>query len=482
MSATRFAARRAIAAGGLVLAAVGAAGAISARAAARAPAADGGPPASRASGGTAHPLATVPYLTREGDTLYEISTRYLQGPGDWPLVARLNGVPAPKRLQRGVVIRLPAARLRRERLTVRVVALHGAVERAGRDGAFAALGAKATLGEGDRLRTGSDGFVTLELSDGTHLSLPPDSQIDLTVLRRTVLTGVLEREFELRRGSVDSEVTHLKRPDDRFQIRAPSVVAGVRGTRFRVGYDDGDGDGGQALTRVEVLDGAVGVEPDAPRAARRRAAAPGATLVHANFGSVTRAGGQVGAPVPLLEAPRLARPGKLQDDAQVDFEIVPLDGARAYHVELASDAGLLDLLREVRSDTPRVRFSDLPDGRYFVRIAALDANGLEGQARVYGFERRRFGLRTEAGPAGDGYAFRWNPSGATAAVTRYRFILSASRELADPIVDQPGLTDTRLVIAHLPPGRYYWTVIAEQFVDGRFYDKAGAVNSFTLAR
>ncbi|ALK30318.1 peptidase M23 [Burkholderia plantarii] len=477
MSAARLATRRAIAAGWLALAAVGAA-THTVRAASRLPGAGGGSLMSRATGGTAHTIATVPYVTNEGDTLYEISTRYLQGPDDWRLVARLNGVPAPKRLRRGVVIRLPAARLRRERLTARVIALHGAVERAGRDGAFAALGAEATLSEGDRLRTGHDGFVTLELTDGTHLSLPPDSQIDVAMLRRTVLTDVFERELELRRGSVDSEVTHLKKPDDRFQIRSPSVVAGVRGTHFRVDYDAD----GQALTRVEVLDGTVGVEPDAPRAGRRRAAKPGATLVHANFGSVTGADGQVGAPVPLLDAPRLAKPGNVQDDAQVGFEIVPLDGARAYRVELASDAGFLDLLREVQSDAPGVRFADLPDGSYFVRIAALDANGLEGQGRVYGFERRRFGLSTEAGPAADGYAFRWNPGGATAAVTHYRFILSASRELADPIVDQPGLTDARIVVAHLPPGDYYWTVIAEQFVDGRFYDKAGAVNSFTLAR
>ncbi len=460
--------RRAIAAACLALAAGGWVGTGSAWAqAASAPslASMTRPSSERVAGGI------VTYVTRDGDTLYEISRQYLQGADDWRLVAKMNGVPAPKRLQRGIEIRLPAARLRKEPLTARVVASHGTVERAGRDAAFVALTPNATLGEGDRLRTGTDGFVTLELADGTHLSLPPGSQIDVAALRRTVLTGTLERVIDLRRGSVDSDVSHMKKPDDRFQIRSPSVVAGVRGTRFRVNYDAD----GRALTRVEVLDGTVGVAPGRSRA--------DATLVQANFGSVAGADGQVGAPVPLLAPPSLVKPGRVQDEAQVSFELVPQEGARSWHVELASDAGFLDLIRETRVDTPRASFDALPDDSYFVRIAAIDANGLEGQPRTYGFERRRFGLRSEAGPAAGGYAFRWMPSGAQGeAATHYRFVLSAARDLSNPIVDQPGLTDTRLVLSHLPPGDYYWRVIAEQFSNGRFYDKAGAVSSFTLAR
>lgn len=196
----------------------------------------------------------VVYRTQAGDTLYDVAARYLQGADDWQLLQQINGVPAPKHLQPGVALKLPVARLRKEKLTARVIAVQGTAERAS-GAAFAPLANDATLAEGDRVRTGPNGFVTIELTDGTHMSLPPDSQLDLKSLRRTVLTGTLDREFELTRGSVDSEVTHLKKRDDRFQIRSPSVVAGVRGTRFRVNYDAA----GNAATRVEVLDGTVGV-------------------------------------------------------------------------------------------------------------------------------------------------------------------------------------------------------------------------------
>ncbi|MDV2179653.1 FecR family protein [Burkholderia pseudomallei] len=418
-------------------------------------------------------VATVDYTTRSGDTLYDVSARYLQGTDDWPLVAQLNDVPVPKHLQPGVVLKLPAARLRKERLSARVIAAHGTVESAGRGSAqFAPVAVDATLTEGDRLRTGSNAFVTLELSDGTHLSLPPDSQIDLATLRRTVLTGTLERVIDLRRGSVDSEVTHLKKKDDRFQIRSPSVVAGVRGTRFRVNYDKD----GRAPRRVFVLAGRVGVAP--------RATASADTLVHANFGNVTSASGVVGSPIALLDAPQLANPAKIQDDPQVAFDLVPLGGAQSYHVQIARDAGLYDLFKEVQVSAPRATFADVPDGTYFVRIAAIDSHGLEGQPRIYAFERRRFGVDASAAPADGGYAFRWSTTqdGAAAGATRFRFVLSRSKDLSNPIVDQVDAQGGRIAVSNLTPGDYYWSVIAERYEGGRFHEKASAVNAFTIAR
>ena len=120
----------------------------------------------------------VVYRTQGGDTLYDVAARYLQGADDWQLLQQINGVPAPKHLQPGVALKLPVARLRKEKLTARVIAVQGMAERASGD-AFVPLANDATLAEGDRVRTGPNGFVTLELADGTHMSLPPDSQLDL---------------------------------------------------------------------------------------------------------------------------------------------------------------------------------------------------------------------------------------------------------------------------------------------------------------
>jgi hypothetical protein len=429
--------------------------------------------------GIATPSETVSYVTQVGDTLYDIASHYLRDPHDWSAVRRLNRVPVAQRIQPGLELRLPVVLLKQERQTARIVATSGPVERAYRQDVFIPVGIGMTFGEGDRLRTGHDGFVTLEFEDGSHLSLPQDSMIDIGTLRSTALTGTKDRVILLERGEVDSEVAHATRRADRFQIHSPSVVAGVRGTRFRVNYDADLGS-----TAVEVLDGAVGVDA----AAARDVAPPGqplqasTQLIRAKFGNVTDASGHVGVPIELLAPPELVNPDKVQDGKDIVFDLAPLAAARAYRVQIARDADLLDLMRDQRVSVPHAAFSDVPNGTYFVRIASIDEHGLEGLPQIFAFERRQFGVTTSAQRLGSGeFDFRWRVDQPRVA-TRFRFVLANTPDLGDPIVDQPDLMADGIVVSDLQPGVYYWTVVVEQFENGRFYQKGSAVRSFTLAR
>ncbi len=425
----------------------------------------------------------VSYVTHEGDTLYDIAGRYMRDPSDWAMLSRLNQVPAPRRMPAGIALRLPADRLKQDQESARVIATSGPAEHAFGKHPYLPVTEGATLGEGDRIRTGDNGFVTLELSDGSHVTVSQNGTLDIDKLRRTVLTGSGDRVLELRRGEVDSQVTHATKKDDRFQIRSPSVVAGVRGTRFKVAYD-----GDARTTAVEVLDGAVGVDPAAV-GGRASAPLPGvplqasAQLVNARFGSITRADGAIGGPVELLPAPALTQPAKVQDGKTVAFDLVPAEHAVAYRVQIARDADQLDLIRDLRVNAPHADFGDLADGTYFVRIAAIDGNGLEGLPQVYAFERRQLGLTASAAQRAGSrdYEFRWFVS-RDAAQTRFRFVLAATADLRHPLVDRPDLTGGQVVVSDLPAGVYYWTVVAEQFENGRFYEKSSAVRSFTLAR
>nr|WKF61136.1 hypothetical protein HUO10_005663 [Paraburkholderia busanensis] len=425
----------------------------------------------------------VTYTTRDGDTLYEIAGLYLRDPGDWAVLSRLNHVPAPRRMPAGIALRLPADRLKQDQESARVIATSGPVDHAFGKSPFRPLVEGATLGEGDHIRTGRDGFVSLELPDGSHVTIAHDADVDIARLRRTTLTGAGDRVLALRHGEVDSQVTHATRPDDRFQIRSPSVVAGVRGTRFKVAYDDD-----AYTTAVEVLDGAVGVDP-ATLDGHAAAPQPGvplqasAQLVKASFGSITRAGDTIGAPVALLAAPALTQPARVQDGKTVAFDLVPDAEAHGYRVQIARDADQLDLVRDLRVGAPHADFGDLADGTYFVRIAAIDAHGLEGLPQVYAFERRQLGLSASAAQRAGSrdYEFRWFVSRSTVE-TRFRFVLAASADLRQPIVDRTDLKGGQLVVSDLPPGVYYWTIVAEQFENGRFYEKSSAVRSFTLAR
>lgn len=428
---------------------------------------------------------TVTYVTAAGDTLYEVAQRYLSDVRGWRELAGLNHVSAPRRLPAGIALRLPLALLRRDAMPVSVIATSGPVMLRSRDAVARVALAPAVpllvgrvLGENDAVSTGPNGFATLELADGSYVSLTPNTSIVLSILRKMALTGINERVIELEHGEVSNEVTHAKQPGDRFEIQTPSIVAGVRGTHFRVQI-------APSMTAVEVLDGkvALGVTKDAVRPETSRPAAGTAQLVAAGEGSATPTGGDIGAPLPLLPSPALVDPGKVQDGQAVTFDLEPEADARAYRVQIARDADLLDLIRDTRVQAPTAVFTDVPDGTYFVRVSAIDSHGLEGLPRVYAFERRANQVDTAAEPTNGSheYRFLWRASRADTAGTRFRVMLSHHRDLRDPVVDAVDLTATSLVVSRLPPGDYYWCVIAEQYEDGRFYQTIGPVREFTLA-
>jgi hypothetical protein len=433
------------------------------------------PSISHAATGAAKPAphpqpATATYETQPGDSLYGIAARYLLDSDDWRVLRRMNHVGNPRHLRPGITLRMPVALLQRDHLAARVVAMSGRVERAFHDGPLMPLVVGAVVSEGDRIRTSDNAFVTLEFADGSHVSMSQNSSIDLGISRKTALTGTTERVIKLRHGEVDSEVTHAPKRDDRFQIRSPSVVAGVRGTRFRVNYlQDGK------ATTVEVLDGTVGVDALAARQSALQ-------LIPARFGSVTHGEARAGGPVALLAAPALADPARLQDATDVAFEFVPLAAALTYRVQIGRDAGMLDVIRDLRVTQPRAVLADLADGTYFVRVSGIDDQGLEGLSQTYAFKRQHLGLATSAvaQPGSHDYQFRWLLSQPDVE-TRFRFVLASTPDLRNPIFDKPDVSGRQIVVADLPSGVYYWTVIAERFDNGRFYETGSAVQSFTLA-
>lgn len=427
---------------------------------------------------------TIPYAAQRGDTLYTVAQRYLHEIDDWRVIARINHIPAPRQLRPGTMLRLPVALLRREPLAARVVATSGEATYAIGNAPPLPLTTGVSLSEGDSIATGKGGFATIEFDDGSHVSLAPETAVTLAALTRTLLDEARERRLELRRGELENEVTHAKEPRDRFEIHAAPIVAGVRGTHFRV-------NGGARAAAVEVLDGAVAVAAAAsgtPDTSAQRDGAPNmpsvrAQLVRGGFGNLTYAEHRsVGAPVALLPAPELVHPGRVQDGAELNFELVALEGAHEYRVEIARDAGMLDRLRETRVEAPHAGLGELPDGNYFVRVSASDAAGLDGMSRVYGFERRGAQVLASATRAvgSSEYTFRWFAS-RTGVPTRYRFILSRSEDMRDPLVDEVDISTDHIAVAGLPAGVYYWTVVAEQFENGQFYETVSRVRSFTLA-
>ena len=87
----------------------------------------------------------------------------------------------------------------------------------------------------DRLSTGPQGAATLTLKDGTVLTMGPDTVMDLRQFQFDTTTQQGSFLLDLLRGSV-RVVTGLlaKVNPDRFKVKTPTSVVGVRGTDFIV--------------------------------------------------------------------------------------------------------------------------------------------------------------------------------------------------------------------------------------------------------
>lgn len=398
--------------------------------------------------------ALVPYVVRRGDNLYTFAARYLKRTADFEAVRRLNHVGNPYALPIGSTLRVPRQLLRDERVQAHVEAFSGPV-RISTGGRSGAPTENMPVGEASSIETGANAFVTLRLTDGSTISIPSQSRVTVSWMRKVVLTGAVERLFDIDTGRARAVVTPMTNRGSSFRLGTPIAIAAVRGTQFRVAYDPERHTGTTA-----VLKGVVGVNSTSN--------GKSGVDVPAGDGTVASAGG-VGALVKLLPAPKLADPGRIQNEAELAFSITPVAGAASYHVVVARDADILDQVEETQSAATTVTLPSLPTGTYFVSISAVDGNGLEGEPEIYAFERRLNSIAGSMESDGSGrdrhYRFRWYSQGDGAR--QFRFQLSTHEDGSAPIIDEIGLSDTHLAVTNLPTGDYYWRVLSVQFADGK---------------
>ncbi len=381
--------------------------------------------------------SAVTYTVQRGDTLIGIAARYLRSASAIRQVQRINNVRNPRRLPIGTSLKLPRALLRFDEVPLEVAAFSGPVSLGG-----AAPTVGAQMAEGDVVTTGPNGFITFRSTFGGRISLPSNSRARLIRARRYVLGDTLDVDFAIEDGRGSASSPALK-GQDQLQMRTPRAVTAVRGTDFRVAYDDGS-----ARSITEVTEGAVAV-----------ASGTDAITALAGFG-VASAGDGLAPPEALLPPPDLVEPGAVQTAEQLRFTVNPAPQAIAHRFEIATDAGFVDVIKGVIAEGREAVFEPLPNGRYFVRARAISASGIEGFSESYTFRRKRFGVEASIGQSEeiDGFVFQWLPEGEGNAT--FAFQLWRDGDAANLIVDEVGLSSTGLVLTDLVPGVYQWRVAA----------------------
>ena len=233
----------------------------------------------------------------------------------------------------------------------------------------------------DVVETGRQSFVTIVLGSGVTSVLPSNAKIALKQTSASVA------RYELLRGSIENRVN--KKPNAKrstFEIMIPNAILGVRGTHFTVDYDLGHGESG-----VSVAEGVVVVRP--LRSCSKALIVTGEHSAHIkqSFNPATDIKGLLPAPVWVS-----ARAQRTDD---FSFDVSKIEGAAKYVAQVARDADFLDVVAEQEAPSQNesvvVPGRDLPDGFYYVRLAALDQYGLRGLTQTYLFLKNTTSITDE---------------------------------------------------------------------------------------
>ena len=381
------------------------------------------------------------YRVRPGDTLWDLTRMHARQDVAWQRVQAYNKIADPHRILPGTVLRFPVGWLKIQPAQATVVGVVGdatATDDSGRRPVVAGM----RLGAGTTVDTAADASLTLRFADGSELLVQASSQLRLDKLSAYGRTGMVDTRMRLQKGRVDSRVKSLRGPGAKFIIQTPDIMSSVRGTRFRVGSEDG-------ASQVEVTEGRVMV-----------AHGDQGTVLRPRQGVAARtADDRAIAPTPLLPAPGALDVDATQRPIRVQWKPVP--GAAGYRVLVGANATFPYLLHDRVVAGTEDLLDSLPDGDHAVRVRAIDARGVEGQDAVVESTIAMpapFALETPDGPVVevDRPRFRWASMGPG---TRYHLQVAGTAGYASPLVDLPGITgnEVRSPVA-LPPGEYRWRI------------------------
>ena len=384
---------------------------------------------------------TISYTMEAGDTLYALAGKYFTSNAAITQVQKLNRIRNTRAIPVGSVLKVPRKLLKSDPVLLNVRFSRGDVTiRQGGTVRNAEQGMQVRPGA--IITTGARAFISLSAGGGqTRVALPSNSRVQIKRARRYRLGDKLDVDLRVLRGR--GEITAPKlREGERFNTGTPLAVTAVRGTEFRVGYEE---EGSLALT--EVVEGLVEVS-----------AGNAASNIPAGLGVASDTSG-LGDPEELLEAPELVDPNETQTGELVTFAIEPVEGAVAYRTQIASDQTFLAVIAEEVTTQPVVTFEGIEDARLSVRSRAVAASGLEGlETPVQAFRRKRVGAAGGIAPSpfADAFKFVWQPEGEGQSYAGFRLWEKGNPDVL--LIDEAGLTNEGFYVSNLEPGDYQWQV------------------------
>lgn len=387
------------------------------------------------------------YTLRPGDSLQKVAKDVLNRSRNWNDLVRYNQIAQPGKVLPGSIIKIPIDWLKQQPKPAQVLSFSGSVLiKRVRASKYSMVKPKTFIHVGDELST-RKGTALIKFADGTILHLENNSSLQFNRLSHYGSTGMVDTQLRLKKGSLSTEVAPLKK-GSRYEIKTPSAVAAVRGTKFRLEADE-EG------TKLEVLEGAVDFSHE-----------HGSKTVREGNGAQIKRGiaridtkTLLPAPTPVFGEQPLSRfPKTLAWKNSQDAE--------RYKYQLTNKSANGKVVQSGASNEPELEIQSLADGEYQVAMQAVDSEGFTGfdAASNVSVEIDR-DIPMLIAPQNDSildtphpqFSWKFNFDD-----TRGTLELARDEDFKDLVTSQNVTANVSVVLQKaLDPGTYYWRIITD---------------------
>jgi hypothetical protein len=323
----------------------------------------------------------VSYTVKPKDTMEGLSRTLLKQPKQWPEVVKLNGIKNPNKLSLGQVINVPRSLLNmgsQPRVAVpgKVLSVQGDVKIGGQS-----VQVGAAVPEGARLETGPNSSAIVQLGDGSQVQMMPKTLAEVTTQHgyafrdpsSSASTTWFSGAIRLVSGVMDTLANKQASRLSPLTVTTPTSVIGVRGTQFRVAFEDP----ASGISRTEVLEGKVQADNTAQKVNANLTGGFGAAI------NPKERDIKVVALLPALpndQLPSEVVRTNIQSPTpdRAEWTVGNLAGAVSYRAQFATDEKFALIYSDIKSPTSLIDLSQIPNGKYYARVRGVDPSGIEG--------------------------------------------------------------------------------------------------------
>jgi len=386
------------------------------------------------------------YVVTNGDSLWNISSKFLTSIDYYSQLQQLNNIKYPKRMKPGSVIRIPMAWIKHTPASAQISFLKGDNQFL-RNKILSPLTSSTQLVLGDEIRTGDNGSATVVFADGSEMVLFKNTIVAFDHLSIYGKTGMVDTRVRVIQGKVETNAQKNKGPGSRLDISTPSAISSVRGTVYRVSNT------GENISTVEVIEGSVAVAGEKPN---------NTISVATGQGTRIEKGEEPTKPVALLAPPTITTTQTFFDKP-AEIQWVKNIKAEKYNLQVSDKRNFKSILWSQSTSATSMVLAKLNDGVYFYRITAIDTLGIEGLPAV---KKLTLNLAPSAPKLihtpekilGDNKlsTLEWNASIDDA--DRYQIEIAKDKQFTQTVVNKTT-TATRLPLSEtLAFGDYFWRV------------------------